>query len=497
MPIKYTVKKGDTLNKIAQQHGFSNYREAGISSVPSGNFDLIREGEQINIPNYDPNKIQNIQQGSPVISSEDNNQKYIEEKAETERLKGTATNETATNERDMANEKLDVKTDETTKVSSDKTQESGSPINSKIEEWEQGEIDKFEDEADEQKKELQERLDISLARIDSTASSTIADINATYDRVIEQQKRINELNIARVKAYGLGGGGRFTPISFSDAITNREQEALDKITELDNKRNSLIAEAERARDEGRTLAMADNNSAIRDIDKQLQQALEDVRKEKESQYKLWRDYLDEENEKHEEALETMRARFVAVAPRYLDEYDNADEAGRDALIERLKRETGLDYATIFGILNEASYTALDRSLDIEKKRASIESTKELTKTRRENRGSGGKSGDDKDDDFSETDKKKLEQAGLQNASRQTKLDYLYGDDIAREEAKEKAETPEKSISDIYKGTGLDFHDEYADFRAQLRKGEILVKDKNGNIGAILEDEFDSKLYDKI
>jgi len=46
---EYIVKKGDTLNSIAQGAGFENYKKAGITSVPSGNFDLIRPGEKIQI----------------------------------------------------------------------------------------------------------------------------------------------------------------------------------------------------------------------------------------------------------------------------------------------------------------------------------------------------------------------------------------------------------------------------------------------------------------
>jgi len=54
MAITYTVKKGDTLNSIVQAQGFKNYKEAGITSVPSGNFDLIRPGEVITIGNAKP-----------------------------------------------------------------------------------------------------------------------------------------------------------------------------------------------------------------------------------------------------------------------------------------------------------------------------------------------------------------------------------------------------------------------------------------------------------
>lgn len=51
MPTPYIAKAGDTLNSIAASQGFKNYKEAGITSVPSGNFDLIRPGDTINFGN--------------------------------------------------------------------------------------------------------------------------------------------------------------------------------------------------------------------------------------------------------------------------------------------------------------------------------------------------------------------------------------------------------------------------------------------------------------
>lgn len=84
MPISYTVKQGDTLNKIASSYGYKDYKDAGVSSVSSGNFDLIRPGEIINLGNanktlVEPNvyKVGNIYQDgtgkninySPIMQS--------------------------------------------------------------------------------------------------------------------------------------------------------------------------------------------------------------------------------------------------------------------------------------------------------------------------------------------------------------------------------------------------------------------------------------------
>lgn len=71
MPISYTVKQGDTLNDIASSYGYKNYKDAGVSSVSSGNFDLIRPGEVVNLGNasktlVEPNvyKVGNVYQDS-------------------------------------------------------------------------------------------------------------------------------------------------------------------------------------------------------------------------------------------------------------------------------------------------------------------------------------------------------------------------------------------------------------------------------------------------
>lgn len=43
----YIVKSGDTLNEIVHNLGFKSKKDAGITSVPSGNFDLIYVGDVI------------------------------------------------------------------------------------------------------------------------------------------------------------------------------------------------------------------------------------------------------------------------------------------------------------------------------------------------------------------------------------------------------------------------------------------------------------------
>jgi len=53
----YEVQLGDTLNMIAIKYGYTNYKLAGITYVPSENFDLIRPGDIINIRNISKSTI--------------------------------------------------------------------------------------------------------------------------------------------------------------------------------------------------------------------------------------------------------------------------------------------------------------------------------------------------------------------------------------------------------------------------------------------------------
>ena len=57
MATKVKVKKGDTLNALAQKAGYKNYKEAGATGFKSGNPDRIYEGEEISFG------------GSPAVGS--------------------------------------------------------------------------------------------------------------------------------------------------------------------------------------------------------------------------------------------------------------------------------------------------------------------------------------------------------------------------------------------------------------------------------------------
>lgn len=421
MAFNYTVKKGDTLNSIAQRYGFSNYKQAGVSSVPSGNFDLIREGESITLGNYDPNKIQGINTGSSVISSEDNAQKFKDNSNELDRLESEQATKRDKQE-ETGNEDVVVKTE-----TSDEDK-----INYEFDKAKE----KADQEAKDQQREYERLLESQFALNDSIASSTIESIRNTFAQSIEEQKRINEINIARVKAYGLGGGGRFTPISFGDAITNREREASDKIRNLENEMNSLIAQARNTQREGETALLESRIDQINEIRNQLRETYASIEKERQSQLELMREVREEEEAKHQAEVEKIQ-QFIALQITQDDEeIANMSNEELNSLVSQYAETYGQDFLTTYATIRGAVTESKLKNLDIKKKEADISASQALANKRWKEASKLDE--EDEDNGLTDEQNKKIEQAGLKDADYATKLDYLFGDDLEREEAKAKA-----------------------------------------------------------
>lgn len=451
MAFTYRVQQGDTLNAIAQKYGFANYKQAGISSVPSGNFDLIRPNEEITLANYDPNKVQTIQTGSPVLSSKDNQQQFREDglKLDTS-LNGLAVSTGIKPATDTT--KAPAETTKQTPFATGELKEgvketTGDPVRDSLNKWQQEQDIKFATESAARKEEYTQLFNTSLAAIDATANATINNINASYDKRTAEQNRINRINIDRVKAYGLTSGGQYTPIAFSDAITNREQEAADKISELDSQRNSLIAQAKAARDNGQAKLLRDRLDDLGKIDTELRKQLQNVETEANNQYKLLRDIRVEEEKKHQEAVAKMKTQLTAIAPKYAGDYEKMTPEEKDTFIKKVMEQTGLDYATIYGTLEGAATTVSTKALDIKKKEADIKSVEALTLDRQAATAkkwaetANVKKGVTATT-FTPTELKKLEQAGLSDAPRQQQLDFLFlGDEYDPEDYETAGSTP--------------------------------------------------------
>ena len=389
MAFKHTVSSGETLNTISQKYGFSNYKNAGITSVPSGNFDLIKPGEEITIPNYNPNEIKTFQQGSPIVSSKDNEGQYRDDSAKLDSIyssmasaisdKNTVTTKEKTDQiitppildKDgkQNGESREIKT--TGEV---KTDAYLKYIGAK-----QVEADEANKKAELNRLERENLFKTSLANIDATTNDTLNRINQTFDQQLIQQKRINQLNIDRVKAYGLSSGGQYTPIMFRDAISEREQEASSKVAELDNKRNLLLSEAKSARDQGSSKLLSEKLDSLEKIDTDIRTTLSNIEKEVRTQYDLYQKVVKEDEIAFKKEVETSRNRLKAIASVYVGEY----EKDKDTFIQNLIKNptVKLSYADIVEIMENTIAKASSAKLDLRKKEADIASAEALATQR--------------------------------------------------------------------------------------------------------------------
>jgi hypothetical protein len=375
MATKYKVKEGDTLNSIAQNYGFSNYKEAGISSVPSGNFDLIRPDEEIEIGNYDPNKASTINTGSPVVSSSDRTGEYKDLSADIDKRdidESTIPDPTKT-------DKTNTTTTTTTgKDALSEFETSGDPVYDayiKTRKEQQVIADKWEED---QKKEINKLLPQTLAMINSTYKASMLNINSTYEGLIDNQIKINNLDMSRVKAYSVQNGAQYMPLEFTSAISSREREHSNSIKTLENERNALVAKAKQARDEGRVGAMRDNLADLRAVEKEMQERVTSLMKEVETRFEI---IVKAREEKEKKRVADVQKQMQRASFMYLDDFDEADDPEAvDKIIKNIIKDSGgllteNDYYDIYASMSGSSADRKESAMKMEKDQLAIDKAK--------------------------------------------------------------------------------------------------------------------------
>lgn len=368
MSVNYTVKKGDTLNGIAKQYGYANYKEAGVSSVPSGNFDLIRPGETITLNNYDPGTASTVKSGSPVVSSSDRTQEYKDMSSE---LDGKSLN---------AKDIPDDTGTSDSKTGADST--ASSTTGDKVYDAYLQDRANAKAEAEawkiEQQKQIEKLLPQTLALLNAEYKASTLNIKSVYEKLIDSQVQINRLDVDRVKAYGLQNGGQYMPLEFTNAVSMREKQGASEIARLENERNSLIAKAKSARDEGRINAQRDSMKALREVEDAMRTRVKDLLDEVTTRYELTEKAREKKEAEHKVAVEKALKRATVM---YLDDYEQAkDPEAQATLIQNIIKEsngalTDEDYYDIYSGLSGASASATDRKLKLEKAELDIANTK--------------------------------------------------------------------------------------------------------------------------
>jgi hypothetical protein len=213
----------------------------------------------------------------------------------------------------------------------------------------------------------------SLSALDETVASTISGINSIFEKRLKEQRRVNDIRIARQKAYGLGSDNAlYNPIEFTDIVTEREIEAADAITALEGERNSLIAQAKSARNEGASKLLRDKLADIDKIDTNIRAQLKAVLDKSTEDYKLRREVAKEQEAKQKEAVAKQVSQLTDIAPSYAEDFDKMDDAEQDVFIKDLVKKLGLPHATIYGALRKSIVTLKNENRDAKKDQLGID-----------------------------------------------------------------------------------------------------------------------------
>lgn len=445
--------------------------EVASANAQKANYDAAGAVSQTGPLQADPNlpsgfqkdatgRIFQIGQGSsPVVTSTDGKAEFDKNKSEADiRLKAIADRTAAS---DAAKTDAAAKGDAAVVTDPKFNEENGrventqsDPVADSLNKWETDRKAEFDLEAEKRKEGYDSLFTTSLASIDAATAATIDNIKQSYTKRIDEQRRINDLNIARVKAYGLANGGQYTPIDFSDAVSNREEEAANKISALEGERNALLAQAKAAAESGKTALLRTHMEDLAKIEDDLRANLEKVHTEANAQYEVLQTLRKQAEQEHKDKLAEARTRFAAVASTFLDQYDGKDQAGKDALIKQIMAETGLDYAAVFSEMQKASSDAA--LLATKTAKENRKETKEFDgnlytvtydddgnpvmtllkqKAPKAGSGSGGGSGSVK---LTPTDIKKMTAQGLDPNNAADKAAYIakeYGDEPEEEDEK--------------------------------------------------------------
>lgn len=403
MAYKHKVLAGENLNAIASKYGFSNYKEAGISAVPSGDFDMIRPGDEITLNNYDPNKITTIGSTPSAISSNDvageykaasstldeklneNNRAYRLNDGSMAYFSGEVTDAelAAKNGKTLPKTGAEEPKPKTGDEPKPGTAEADPLYQSMLKSETAGKAS-ADAWAAAQNLKINALLPKTLSLLDAQYASSVSNITNTYTKLIEEQKVINSRSIDRTKAYGLSHGGQYMPLEFGDAISEKESQASNEIAKLDNSRNDLLAKAKQARDQGEITALRDNMKDLATVEETMRQRTKDLADEVQKRYELT---VTARKEAEAKQKETVQKALAAASIQHLDDFKNAkDEKAKDKIVRQIILDsagtlTDADYYSVYTALNGAMVSANDKTLATKKTEAEIKSTEALTKDR--------------------------------------------------------------------------------------------------------------------
>ena len=162
------------------------------------------------------------------------------------------------------------------------------------------------------------------------------------------------------------------PVGFQDSISNREYEAANKISEHENQRNSLIAQAKMARDNGQARLLGEKLDAIDKIDAQLRNVLQGVQESAQKQWQALQEYRTAQEKAQKEARQEALRQFALLASGYAGQYDALSPQDKDSFISKIVARYGTNYADVYGILENAVAKQQTESVQKQKNKLDIQ-----------------------------------------------------------------------------------------------------------------------------
>ncbi|OGG65111.1 hypothetical protein A2Z56_02370 [Candidatus Kaiserbacteria bacterium RIFCSPHIGHO2_12_45_16] len=346
--------------------------------------------------------VDRIQVGSPVISSEDRVGEYnslssdiTDRETPTEDIPDTG-----------LNEKKDTPTgSDTTTTTTTTSDGSGDAVYDAYLKNREDETKKEQQWYDEEKKKIDRLLPKTLAAIDATYKSTVTNIESTYEKLLDSQVKINQVDLGRVKAYGVQNLGGYVPLEFTKGISKQEQSNANEISKLENERTSLIAKAKAARQEGRVGAMRDSVEDLRKVEEQMRERVDFLLKEVQTRFEITEKAREEKETKRLEAVDKALKR---AALTYMDDFEEAKTPeDMDKIVKKIIRDSGgmftdTDYYDIYSSIQTSISEKRDAALKTKKTETEIANIENqmYNRNRTEDRLQAG-GGDDEDNAWAE------------------------------------------------------------------------------------------------
>ena len=414
MAFKHKVLQGENLNSISQKYGFANYKKAGISSVPSGNFDLIRPGEEITLGNYNPAEVKPFGSTEPVVSSNDGAGEYkslgtsLDKKLNPDYQYKLASGQIVNIGDPNINQDMlkgatylggGTGTDPLAKkeeagkgiVAGEKEfTSSGDPLYDEMIKSQETSKASSEQWAADMKSQVASLLPRTLALLDQQYASSVSNITNTYTKIIEEQKKINRVNIDRTTAYGLSSGAQYVPLEFTNAISDQEQKSSNAIAGLENERNDLLAKAKVSRDEGELTTLRENMDALNKVEETMRQRTKDLADQVQKRYELTVKVRKEQETKHQEnvkkTMDMAKFKYIKDFQAAKDEEEKA-KIIRKIILDSAGKLTDEDFYSVYSAMASATATAkeltekdLKEKADLEYKQAQTAKEKASIKT---------------------------------------------------------------------------------------------------------------------